>query len=271
MNFLKQLMCITISLLSVLGFSQSEAMGQKLDSIIQEAETIYRYDKVVWTSYDLMTSKEELYQQIGSYIVYNDGDLYHCVFVDQDLMKEIARFTYSSSDLKEPAEIDYSSRPTSKQVRKLALIKSSILQSLNSNIDEYKLNIQEGFNPNLILIPEENNYKLYLIMGTQRDAVIPFGNDYLFRADESGKLTDWQKFHKTLIPTTTTSPGNNIIVSAMHSHLPMTPYISATDICTFRLYGHDLYGMNEFQVMSTALKKIFTYNAKKNTIVVSDF
>ena len=45
-------------------------------------------------------------------------------------------------------------------------------------------------------------------------------------------------------------------------------YITPTDVATFLLYGHDLYGMNTFSVYSTALCCYFTYNATAHSIVL---
>ena len=38
----------------------------------------------------------------------------------------------------------------------------------------------------------------------------------------------------------------------MHSHTPMTPYFTATDIANYMLYGYDLYKIKKFSVLSTA-------------------
>ena len=51
----------------------------------------------------------------------------------------------------------------------------------------------------------------------------------------------------------------------VHSHLKYEPFISATDICTFRLY-YNKTGSTKFAVYSTALSMYFIYELATNTI-----
>ena len=55
------------------------------------------------------------------------------------------------------------------------------------------------------------------------------------------------------------------VTGITHSHLRAEPFISATDICTFKLYGN-MYGLKQFKVYSPELSLYFTYNTDKNTI-----
>ncbi len=52
-----------------------------------------------------------------------------------------------------------------------------------------------------------------------------------------------------------------------HSHLKTNPFITATDICTFKLYA-PLTKLEEFSVYSPALGTYMKYNYKKDTIEV---
>ncbi|WGD33910.1 hypothetical protein [Olleya sp. YS] len=251
-------------------FSQERSEKTILDSIIKEADLLYNYEKVTWNSTDLAYTNEKIKENIGAYIVYHSNDTLFAVFADKEFKNQIAKYSFTKKNLKTPYLEDFEAKPIPKKVSKLFEVKNTILKNLNSNSQEYGFNFQKGFNPNPVLIPKLNGFKLYIIIGTPNSNVIPFGNDYLFNTDEIGNVVDWKKFHKTLIATQTKGPNNEVVVSAIHSHLKMTPYISATDICTFRLYGFDLFGMEEFIVSSTALNKTFTYNAIQNSIVVTD-
>lgn len=101
-------------------------------------------------------------------------------------------------------------------------------------------------------------------MGTRESGVIPFGNDYLFWSDAEGNITDWKKFHSNIIPIYAKGPNGEKVTSSCHSHLPTTPYITATDICTFRLYG-ELCELEEFSVSASGN---FKYNLKTNKIEI---
>lgn len=132
----------------------------------------------------------------------------------------------------------------------------------------YKIGIVDGFDFNIQLIPYALGYKLYLISGTSKSDLIPFGNDYLFFADKRGAITSWRKFHSRIIPTMTKYKGETVM-SVMHSHLPQEPFITATDICTFKLYG-GLAGLKSFKVLSTALNKVFSYDLEGDRIGVEE-
>ena len=106
-------------------------------------------------------------------------------------------------------------------------------------------------------------------MGTSESGIIPFGNDYLFQSDLDGNIVKWKKFHSRIIPAQTEMPNGEKVILAVHSHLKSTPYITATDVCTFRLYGR-LYGMKEFMVLSTATGKYFKYNIDTNKIEITE-
>jgi len=264
---------IILSLFSIFSctvFSQESSTKIKLDSIIQEADLLYNYEKVTWKSTDIALSKEKIKNKFGSYIIYHSNDTIFAVIADKKLKNQIAKYAFTENNLKAPFLEDIEVKPISDKVSALFSIKTKILKNLNSNAAEYGFNFQKGYNPNPVLIPDKNGFKLYIIIGTANSNVIPFGNDYLFRTDLNGNILSWRKFHKTLIATRTKGPNDEIVVSAIHSHLKMTPYITATDICTFRLYGFDLFGLKKVMVSSTALNKIFTYNAELNSITVTD-
>lgn len=59
------------------------------------------------------------------------------------------------------------------------------------------------------------------------------------------------------------------VVEATHSHLRTTPYITATDICTFRLYAQ-YTELQKFSVYSPAIKKTMTYILETNKIEVKE-
>jgi hypothetical protein len=115
----------------------------------------------------------------------------------------------------------------------------------------------------------DDYYKLYIIMGTKESGVIPFGNDYLFKANSKGIITDWIKFHSRIIPAECYGPNGEEVTMSMHSHLKTVPYITPTDICTFRLYA-PFCSIEEFSVYSPALKKTFKYILESNTIEIVD-
>ena len=71
-----------------------------------------------------------------------------------------------------------------------------------------------------------------------------------------------------MIPTMAEFNGQKVTES-FHSHLRTTPYITATDICTFRLYAQ-YTELEKFSVYSPAIGKTMTYILKTNKIDIED-
>ncbi|OPZ96093.1 MAG: hypothetical protein BWY72_01825 [Bacteroidetes bacterium ADurb.Bin416] len=61
------------------------------------------------------------------------------------------------------------------------------------------------------------------------------------------------------------TPNGDKVTDITHSHLNSTPYITATDICTFRLYG-PLCGLEPWGDLSFAVKKWVQCNIETSTL-----
>ena len=247
-------------------FSQADTLHAKLDSIIREADLMFRYEKSVWESTDLLMADKKAKDNYGGYVVSHSGDSVFVTYLDKDQKESIARYTYLSGNFNNPLVASIQSSPLTVLEKELFDMKVKIVDQLSDS--KYNVTFPQDFNPNLVLIKEKESYRLYIIMGTSKRGVIPFGNDYLFRADSKGSIVDWKKFHSRMIATETKGPDGEKVLSSVHSHLKTTPYISATDICTFRLYG-EFCGMNEFMVLCTATGKYYKYKLSSNTIEVT--
>lgn len=245
---------------------QKDTLQLKLNSIIKEANLLYGYEKVAWNSTDLLIKKKELFKKYGGYVIYHSNDTIYASFIDKQQKNRIAEYKFTFNKLTKPFETDYNEIELSDNEKELLNIKVKIVNQLSEK--KYNITIPNGYNPNLVLLKEKEGYKLYIIMGTTESGVIPFGNDYLFKSDNKGKIVEWKKFHSRIIPAQTKGQNGEIVLTAIHSHLKSTPYITATDICTFRLYG-ELCGMKQFMVLSTALGVYFTYDIDKNKIEVT--
>jgi hypothetical protein len=263
----KTLTLLIIIFISTLSYSQSNSLKVKLDSIIKEAELLYNYEKVAWNSTDLLMSKRKLKKQYGGYLIHHSNDTIFASFIDKKQKKRIARYSFTTTNLKTPFNSNFELKSLSETEKELLDIKNKILNQLSDK--KYEVRFPNGFNPNLVLIKNSNEFKLYILMGTSESGVIPFGNDYLFRADSSGKIIKWRKFHSRLIPAQTEMPGIGKITSAIHSHLRTTPYITATDICTFRLYA-EFTEIKSFKVYSPAIGKYMEYNLNNNLIEITE-
>jgi hypothetical protein len=104
-----------------------------------------------------------------------------------------------------------------------------------------------------------------MLQGTVHNNLIPFGNDYSADFNNDGELLCFRQYHKSLIATKTIDDEGNPIVSAIHSHVKESPYITPTDVCNFLLYRGQ---MQQFYVLSTALDVLILYDAETNHTIV---
>ncbi|WP_272151056.1 hypothetical protein [Tenacibaculum aiptasiae] len=265
---MKKMILIALCIITTsISYSQSDTLQTKLNSILKEADLLYNYEKTAWNASDLLMSKAKLKRNYGGYVIYHSNDTIYASFIDKTQKNRIAKYSFVMANLNKPFDIDTKKSELSNIEQKYLDVKIKIIKQLSD--PKYKIGFPEGFNPNLVLLKEPQGYKLYILMGTTKPGLIPFGNDYLFHSDLNGKIIEWQKFHSRVIPAYSKMPNGTVVISAVHSHLKTTPYITPTDICTFRLYGN-LVGMKEFMVLSTSLGKYFKYNIDTNTIEVTE-
>jgi hypothetical protein len=249
---------------SITLFAQSKAeINQKTNEILAEANRLYRYEQTAWLGTDQAMIMENIRPDFEGYLVYESGDSIKILILNaaQQCILEIA---YTDDFTKAAFQSD-KKRDLSTREKELMKIKNTIISQIGKK--KYEVGCPQGYNLNAVLIPDGKLYKLYVVTGTSRENVIPFGNDYLFTANIKGKITDFKKFHSRLIPAPT-KYGDTKILSLSHSHLRSTPYITATDICTFRLYA-PLYGLESFSVYSPALSATFTYTLETNKIDIA--
>lgn len=249
------------------GISQDSNLELKLDSIVQEADLLFRYEKAVWVSTNLLMSNRKLKNKYGGYVVYHSSDTTYVTFLDKNQKRAIAKYTYINSDFNSPAKTSLDSKEFAQIEQELLFTKMKVIEQLANS--KYEVTIPDNFQPNLVLIKTYFGYHLYILMGTNESGLIPFGNDYLFKIDTNAEIIEWEKFHSRVIPVQSEIPGKGKVQSSTHSHRKSTPYITATDICTFRLYAQ-YTKLIEFSVYSPALGKYMKYNIETNKIEITE-
>lgn len=258
------LMFLFSNVLSAQQIEMSEAeLKTKLDSILVEGTLLYKYEKAAWISTDLAMRNKTVKKDYAGYFVYQEQEEIRVIILGKKTQNCNAEYSFES-DFNNPKSAKVESRELSSQEKTLLEVREKIMKGVSNK--KYEFTIPEGYSPNFILLPFAEKYKFYIIMGTSQSDVIPFGNDYLFIADKNGKIENWQKFHSRIIPGYTKFNGNKVR-ELTHSHLRTTPFITATDICTFMLYA-PLYDIDAFSVYSPALGKYMKYSLKDNEITV---
>ena len=261
---------LLVSLFSSIMLAQTIEMSEtklktQLDSVLAEGNLLYKYEKAAWISTDLALENETLKNDFGGFFVYEEQREIRVIILGKKSQNCIAEYSFEDNFSK-PKLVKTEIRELSNKEKALLEVREKIVKNLSNK--EYEVGFPDGYSPNLILLPFAEKYKLYIIMGTSQKDVIPFGNDYLFIADNNGKIENWHKFHSRIIPGYTKMDGKKVI-SLAHSHLRSTPLITATDICTFMLYA-PLYDIDVFSVYSPAIGKYMTYSLKNNEITVKE-
>lgn len=231
------------------------------DSIIHEALLLYKYEKCAWHSGDAFFKECERVEDVDAILTYAlPSSALTTIFFNQDSCKCYYQYIVSENDsvtvIKEPRDV------TEYENKLYAYILRCRNQITQLNVfppESYlgKLNME-------VLPLSENLVRFYFIQGANRSNVIPFGNDFCFDFDSEGNMISWRKFHSGLLADNWTKNMKPDYLT--HSHLTMTPYMATTDICTFLLYGRDIYKMKKFSVCSSVFGYFFEFDADKLTI-----
>jgi len=234
------------------------------DSVIDEGYTLYYHDKLNWVmgdAYKQMCSSKTASMSIVGQL--NDT-LMSGVMIDVDEMKCVfeCRLNLNTGEF-EPFDLVRGLTP--KEIAR-AELQVDLLDKVSELDGVVSIKEAGNLNANVVEISPSLT-RVYLLQGTNKSKLIPFGNDYSFDFDAAGMLIARRKYHSTFIPIDFSSKDGNIR-KCTHSHLDDNPYITPTDIATFLLYGHDLYGMKTFSIYSKAFNCYFTYNVETATIVL---
>lgn len=264
---MKQTISLLLIFTSVIIFAQEKVYSdkdfqQKLDSIKAEGNLLYSLESASWNSSDLIHENKKVLDIAGNYLTYKSNDTIKTVFLNKDQNLVVAEYSFKNN-LKKAVKENFEQRKLNDVETSLRNVRVKVISQLSD--PKYEVGAPEGFTLNMITIPFNEGYKTYLIPGTSQSGIIPFGNDYLFYSDKEGNIYSSKRFHSRLIPTMAAMPGGGTMTMTTHSHLRTNPFISATDICTFKLYA-PLTTLNEFSVYSPALGEYMKYNYKKDVL-----
>ena len=240
-------------------------ISDALDSICIEGYNLYTAEYVNWVSTDSLLAHFRV-EEIGRSIIWQPtSDTWCVVFTDRAVEKCLFEFRYDLENKEQTISLD--SRPITEEERGMLEKKNLMLKNaLEQYGDSLRYNPNYG-RPNFDFVRiDANTTRMYILQGVERTGIIPFGNDFSFDFDNECNIKAFRRYHNSFIPIDF-SQKEGTIHKCTHSHLKDNPYITPTDVATFLLYGHDLYGMNTFSVYSTALCCYFTYNATAHSIV----
>ena|SRR5690349_11363531 len=255
---------VIIALIALL-WTNSYGQSKEEKEILQEANKLYKSEMASWNGTDIFMEKfADRRERIGGYLSYVAGEKATCIFFSQgDNPQIIGSFTFDSTYNVNTALVDGQERqPTAPELDLITIRqKAFALYQTDTLFKSYK-----DMNPNFIPLNDEKGKRVYVLTGPQKEGIVVFGNDYLITFDKNNAIAGKRSLHKNIIPIEYGQKGGIKIVSSMHSHLPETgDLITATDICTLKLYGkYTKWGQHV--VISNS--KVSIWDCQKEELVV---
>jgi len=257
---MKKITILILFLISISAFAQNQ---KKINAIVKEGKTLYRYEMASWYGTDIFLSKYKDRNNIGGYFSYVIKDSTRCVFFSRsEQPKIIGSITFGSKFIEEKASTIIKERDFTPHEKELYTIREEALKEISSN-DIFVM--YENTNFNIIPFIYEGQKKAYILTGTTKTGVVIFGNDYLITFNKQNKVKSAKKLHQNIIPVQYHLHDSNE-KEIFHTHLKKTGYyFTVTDICTTMLY-EKLTGWERHIVMS---KKYYNvWDCKTNTMTV---
>lgn len=247
-----------------------ERLMQINDSIVEEGEALYVSEIMSWRLTDLYFSRQHKAEDIGGSLVYDLSEsVCSALFVNKErdnCLFEI-RMDLTSGEM----DVIDSVRPiTERENEELLDRLTKIGIAIKQYADSLNWISQEEGRFNWDLLHIDGHHRLYVLQGVTKSDVIPFGNDYSFDFNENNEIINFRKYHKSFLPLPTVTENGEIPEETVHSHLRDNPFITATDICNFLLYGMPA-GMKSFSVLSTYYQCCFRFSSSENKITVVKF
>ncbi|TWV93326.1 hypothetical protein [Chitinophaga pinensis] len=237
---------ITLILLNTIWGSLC-AQTEELTEIAIEGANLFSSEMASWYGTDLALQKyPKLQEELGGYFSYTKGDAAICAFYSKEEQPAVICTVSFDADYRlDKAIIAADRRAFTPEEQILYGMRVVAQQAIKTDtlFKHYR-----NTNLNIIPLVRNNVRKVYVLTGPNVSGVVIFGNDYLLTFDEHNKLTGTKKLHKDIMVLKYSKVEDS--ATTMHTHLPETgPFITATDICTLRLY-EKFAGWKEHVVVS---------------------
>ncbi|MGG9971830.1 hypothetical protein ACQ33O_08575 [Ferruginibacter sp. SUN002] len=231
---LKSILTFFITLIFIDQVCGQTDIDKIRDSIIKEADKLYKSEYASWYGTDIFFQEYKGDQDIiGGYVSYPIGDDDVCIFYSNSNDPEIIGTIHFKSNKKVVYDsVRRTMTATEKDFYNLKTAAQNVIQSDTGLFLYYK-----GSTLNLVPIIEKDRKWVYAISGSSKPNTAYLGNDYLMTFTNKNELISKKRIHQSLIPVPYTDPDKKDEFGSVHNHLPETgDFITATDICTIRLY-----------------------------------
>ena len=240
-NMLKQIFFVLLvaTCASLPAAAQKADLPLEAERILAEADILYKSEMASWHGSDLFIARHPNQGDIGGYFSYVDGGQPRCVFYNkEEVPKIIGTVVFDSSFNTDLAIVNLTVRGFSDIEQEYYEMRDAVKKAFRTDTT---FSFYKDTNPNMIPVKDAKGKRVYVISGTNKHGVVPLGNDYLLQLDKNNRVTSNTPLHRTLIlmdyKIKNGLGANGENESGIHSHIPgYSPFITATDICTLRLY-----------------------------------
>jgi len=229
----KLLTLITLFILAQNATAQKHTLKQITDSIKAEGEMLYRSEWASGNSTHIFASGFRDRKLLsGGYFSYEGKKEITTIFFSKNedpVVIATVKFDHGLDSSQ--YRIDTTTRKFTELEKDFYTIRSKAVQAVLSDT-LFKFYQYTSLN----LVPIINGTKrVYVITAQTSPNEVLLGNDYLINFDKDNNIIKKTKLHNNLIPLGT--GGQDAIKASSHQHLGETsPFITATDICAFKLW-----------------------------------
>ncbi|MGV4332305.1 hypothetical protein [Ornithobacterium rhinotracheale] len=262
---------ILFGFLSVFAQKRDTRTFQQIgDSIVREADLLYRYDRAFFRTNDSINYLRSLLKNAGEILCYQRNDSIIALITDAKIPnKVLASFDFAYAE--DAPNINLHERYMNAEESNFLDMKHKIMAQVQNNYDIAQMEKGQYYNPVFIPFKEKIKgvpmqlYKLYLLTENQERNHIPFGQDYLFYANPEGKVIYNLQFNTfNPVPVTQEIVDKSLVALAYPER---EPYLLPTDVMLFKKYGR-FFKLNTLKVKSTAYDVWFVYTDDRSTVDV---
>lgn len=230
----KLLTLIILFILAQNATAQKNALRHIADSIKAEGEILYRSEWASGHSTQIFTSGfGERKLLSGGYFSYETKKGMVTIFFskkEDPVVLATVKFGHILDSSK--YSIDTTTRKFTEIEKDFYSIRSKAAQVVSSDT---LFKFYQNTSLNLVPVIKGGAKKVYVITAQTAPDEVILGNDYLISFDKDNNIIKKTKLHNNLIPLGT--GGREPIKASSHQHLSETsPFITATDICAFKLW-----------------------------------
>lgn len=231
---MKKLFTIILFILTQNAIAQQNVLKHIADSINAEGEMLYRSEWASGHSTEIFTSGFGAKKMLsGGYFSYETPKGMATIFFSKNedpVVLATVKFDHGLDSSK--YSIDTTTRKFNEVEKDFCAIRSKAAQVV---LNDTLFKFYQNTSLNLVPIIKNGAKRVYVITAQTVPDEVLLGNDYLINFDKDNNIIKKTKLHNNLIPLAT--GGKDPIKASSHQHLGETsPFITATDICAFKLW-----------------------------------